>query len=269
MRKPIPHSRSVSSAGPYETIAQELADTPFASISYVEETVSTNADAADLLDDDRFAGHTIVAEYQRRGAGRKGRVWMAPAGTSLLFTTILPRSLDTANLWAVPYWVALGVRTALLDFGVETELQWPNDILHGERKLAGVLCQSCVIGESARAACGIGINVRRPGSDPGIVPPPAFCSDVAVVDRAALLRTILAQYEQRLPMLDDPERVKSEWEEAAGLPGRPYRIALDGEPDSFEAIALALADGGGLRVARENGAIEVVSLADARVVRFP
>ena len=254
-------------SGPYESVARDLAGTAFGSIAYVEETVSTNADAADLLGDERFGGHTIVAEYQRRGAGRKGRQWLSPAGTALLCTTILPRGVATENLWVVPYWVALAVRSALLDFGVKTLLQWPNDVLLGDRKLAGILCQSCVIGPAARAACGVGINVRRPGADPGIDPPPAFCDDVAPVERPALLRALLAQYERRLFMLDDPERVRVEWDEAAGLPGRPYRIELDGEPESFETIAEGLAAGGGLRVRRENGLMETVSLADARVLR--
>jgi BirA family biotin operon repressor/biotin-[acetyl-CoA-carboxylase] ligase len=169
----------------------------------------------------------------------------------------------------VPYWVALAVRAALLDFGVRTMLQWPNDVLLGERKLAGILCQSCVMGLSAKAACGIGINVRRPGADSGIDPPPAYCDDVATLERPALLRALLAQYEQRLFMLDDPERVRVEWDGAAGLPGRPYRIALEGEAESFETIAEGLATGGGLRVRREGGAMEIVSLADARVLRLP
>ncbi len=254
-------------AGPYEGVAQALAGSAFASIAYFEETESTNADAAALLDDERFGGHTIVAEYQRRGAGRKGRVWLAPAGTALLFTTILPRGIDTEKLWVVPYWVALAVRGALLDFGVTTMLQWPNDLLLERRKVAGVLCQSSVSGAAARVACGVGINVRRPGADPGIDPPPAFCDDVRAVDRSELLRAILVAYERALFMLDQPERVILAWDEAAHLPGRPYRVALDGKAESFEAIALGLASGGGLRVLRENGARQLISLADARVLR--
>lgn len=253
--------------GPYQAAAQALAGTPFASIAYVEETVSTNADAADLLDDPRFGGHTIVAEYQRRGAGRRGRVWLAPAGTSLLFTTILPRSIETQKLWAVPYWVALAVRKVLLDFGLRTTLQWPNDILLADRKLAGVLCQSCVVGASARVACGMGINVSRPGVDSGIDPPPAFCSDVIPVGRAALLESILREYDRTLFTLDRPERVTAAWDAAAELPGRPYRIALDGAAQPFEAIAQGVVNGGGLRVLRDDGRSEVISLADARVLR--
>jgi BirA family biotin operon repressor/biotin-[acetyl-CoA-carboxylase] ligase len=257
----------VNSAGPYETVVRDLAATPFASIRYVEETVSTNADAADLLGDERFAGHTIVAEYQRRGAGRKGRLWLAPAGTALLATTILPRAVATEHLWIVPYWVALALRHALLELGVATTLQWPNDVLLGERKLAGILCQSCVVGPSALVACGVGINVRRPGVDSGIAPPPAYCDDVVLLERSALLRALLMQYDRRLFMLDEPERVRVEWDEAADLPGRPYRIALDGEAESFDALAEGLARGGGLSVRRDDGRMETVSLADARVLR--
>ncbi|MBV8066421.1 MAG: biotin--[acetyl-CoA-carboxylase] ligase [Candidatus Eremiobacteraeota bacterium] len=254
-------------AGPYESVARELAGTAFASIAYVEETASTNADAAELLDDDRFGGHTIVAEFQRRGAGRKGRLWLAPAGTSLLFTTILPRCVDTQRLWVVPYWIALAVRDALLHFGVSTTLQWPNDLLLNERKLAGVLCQSSVIGLRARVACGVGINVKRPGADAGIEPPPVYCDDVALVDRAALLKGILLKCERTLFMLDHPPRIAAAWEAAAELPGRRYRIALDEGGAPFEATAQALGDDGGLRILREDGSSEIVSLADARVVR--
>jgi BirA family transcriptional regulator, biotin operon repressor / biotin---[acetyl-CoA-carboxylase] ligase len=254
-------------AGPYESVASELAATPFASIAYVEETASTNADAAALLDDERFAGHTIVAEYQSAGAGRKGRAWLAPAGSALLFTTVLPRAIDTGRLWIVPFWVGLAVRHALLDFGIGTLLQWPNDLLLHDRKVAGLLCQSCVIGSASRVGCGVGINVRRSGADSGIDPPPAFCDDVAIIERAALLRAILARYDRTLFMLDQPERVAAEWDEAAGLPGRTYRIQLDGEPGAFEAIAQGLAGDGALRVLRADGTPEVVSLADARVLR--
>ncbi|MFY9663393.1 MAG: biotin--[acetyl-CoA-carboxylase] ligase [Candidatus Cybelea sp.] len=254
-------------AGPYEAVAEALAGTPFASITYAEETESTNADAAALLGDERYGGQVLVAEYQSRGVGRKGRTWLAPAGSALLFTAILPRAVETEALWIVPYWVALAVRNALLDCGIKTTLQWPNDLLLHDRKVAGVLCQSSVSGQAAHVACGVGINVRRPGADPGIAPPPAFCDDIAVVDRATLLRAILTQYDRSLVTLDWPWRVATAWDEAAGLPGKRYRIRADGELESFDAIAEGLATGGGLRVVREDGRRETISLADARVLR--
>ena len=255
-------------AGPYLDVEKALAETAFTAIHYVEETESTNADAAALLANADRAGLTIVAEYQSRGAGRKGRAWQAAAGTGLLFSTILPQAIAAQRLWVVPFWAALSVRAALRDCGVATILQWPNDVLLGDRKIAGVLCQSSVTGTTGRVACGVGINVHRwREAETAVTPPPAFCDDVAPVDRRALLQAVLFGYQRALPQLEEPKRVAAAWEEAAGLPGRRYRIAPDATENPFDAIAEGLESGGGLRVRRDDGSREVVSLADARVLR--
>jgi BirA family biotin operon repressor/biotin-[acetyl-CoA-carboxylase] ligase len=255
-------------AGPYAEVARNLTGSAFAAIRYVEDTESTNADAAELLSADESGGLTIVAEYQRRGLGRKGRVWHAAAGTSLLFTTILPDPIPSEQLWIVPFWTALCVRAGLADHGVTTIVQWPNDLLLGDRKIAGVLCLSTVMGASARVACGVGINVHRWQDAASIVtPPPAFCEDVAVMDRRALLQAILLQYARALPMVNDPQSVVAAWDAAAELPGRRYRIALDNAAEPFDAVGEGLENGGALRVRRGDGTTQLISLADARVVR--
>lgn len=261
------HDSMTPEAGPYVSVERDLADTAFSSIWYVEETESTNADAAALLGDERYAGLTIVAEYQSRGAGRKGRSWQAAAGSALLFSTILPREISTQLLWVVPFWVALAIRAALRGFGIATTLQWPNDVLLDNRKIAGVLCQSSVTGSRARVVCGAGINVRRWRDASAIVPSPAFCEDVATVDRAELLRCVLREYDLTLPVLDDPKRIVSDWNEAAGLPGRRYRIVRDDDTTPFDAVAQGLAEGGGLEIIRDGGRHETIALADARVLR--
>jgi BirA family biotin operon repressor/biotin-[acetyl-CoA-carboxylase] ligase len=250
--------------GPYEKVARDLTGSRFSSIEYREATESTNDDAAALLGDERYGGHTIVAEYQRRGAGRKGRAWQATAGGSLLFTTILPGAVPVDRLWLVPFWTALAVGSALEGAGVTTTLQWPNDVLLRERKLAGILCRSQVTGSSARVACGVGLNVfRSPGDDAAF----AFCDDVAVVDRVALLAEILRRFHRMLELLGDPARLRADWEAAAQLPGRRYRIALDGNPEPFDATALGLGENGSLRVQRDDGSVNTVEMADARVLR--
>jgi BirA family transcriptional regulator, biotin operon repressor / biotin---[acetyl-CoA-carboxylase] ligase len=240
---------------------------PFARVVHVERTASTNDDAAALLGDDAALGTTIVAEEQTHGAGRKGRSWIATPGSALLFTTILPREIDAAALWSVPFWTALAVSDALDRCGVGVTLQWPNDLLLGSKKLAGILCTSRVFGNRARVGCGVGINVyRTPDADERIDPPPAFCSDVARVDREQLLSTTLACFARRLPLLDDVAATARAWEREAGVPGQRYRIQVDGEAHAFDAVAVALAPGGAL-VVECDGTRRSISLADARVLR--
>jgi len=252
---------------PYEKVAAGLAGTPFTAIRYVRETASTNADAAAILGEPGFAGLTIVAEHQTQGAGRKGRSWLAAPGTSLLFTTILPEALPAADLWIVPFWVALAVRSALRDCGIDATLHWPNDLLLERGKLAGILCASRVSGDTAWVACGVGINVCRTTDADGIFPSPAFCDDVTPVDRAQLLGAILLGYVASLDSLRAPQRIARMWETAAGLPGRRYRILKDNTTIPFNCNALSLATGGGLAVQHDDGARETIALADARALR--
>ncbi len=258
-----------SRAHPYGRLSDDLGESPFSAITYVAQTESTNADAAKLLGDERHLGQSIVAEHQTLGSGRRGRSWTALPGTSLLVTTILPRAIAASALWAVPLWAARAVRAGLASQGVATALHWPNDLLvPGRGKIAGILCVSRVTGETAWAACGVGVNVlRSPGGEVEIEPSPAYCGDVTHVDRARLLLAILRAYDATLDLLADPRTIADLWEADAGLPGTRYTIRKDGATKSFEATALRIADGGGLVVEREGGKIETIDLAHARALR--
>jgi BirA family biotin operon repressor/biotin-[acetyl-CoA-carboxylase] ligase len=148
-------------------------------------------------------------------------------------------------------------------------LQWPNDVLLGARKVAGILCISRVVGEYAWVGCGIGINVHRPENAEHIaeiVPPPAFLSDVAHgIERNAVLDALLRSADAQYDLLYASERIVHEWETAAALPGARYRILLEGETQAFEATALRLGKNGALLV-DQDGVQREVTLAD-RVLR--
>jgi BirA family biotin operon repressor/biotin-[acetyl-CoA-carboxylase] ligase len=247
-----------------------LAGTRFADVRAVRETASTNDDAAALLGDSSAGGATLVAEFQTAGRGRKpGRAWIAPAGSALLFTTILPVAIATDALWVVPFWVALAVADGVeAGCGVRLDLRWPNDLDVGPRKAAGILCTSRVTGPEAHVACGVGLNVRRPAppAAAAIEPPPAYLSDAAPhAEREAVLAGILGAMDGLLDVLDRPGDVARAWEERAGLRGRPYRLRLDADGSIVEGTAVRLDREGGLVVAHD-GRETVVHLADARVV---
>jgi BirA family biotin operon repressor/biotin-[acetyl-CoA-carboxylase] ligase len=240
-------------------------------IRHQPETGSTNDDAARLLGEPGGEGVVLTADYQRAGRGRRARGWIAPAGSSLLFTAILPRTLATADLWAVPFWTALGVAEGIeRACGVRVDLQWPNDLLLGGRKCCGILCISRVAGERAWAGCGVGLNVLRPAADDRtleeISPPPAFLSDHRPAERGAVLDAILAAFTRRLRELDTPGAIAREWEARAGLAGTPYRLLVDGSSEPFEAVAQSIAPDGGLIVIHD-GRERTIALADARVLR--
>lgn len=251
-------------------VRSALAGTRFADVRPLARTASTNDDAAALLGDPAAAGATLVADYQSAGRGRKaGRSWIAPPGSALLFSTILPVFVAAEALWAVPFWTALAVADGVeAGAGVRLDLRWPNDLDLNGRKACGILCTSRVAGGQAQVACGVGLNVRRPPAAElaAIEPPPAYLSDAAPrAAREDVLAGILGAMDALVNVLDRPAEVARAWEERAGLRGRPYRLRLDADGSLVEGRALRLDPEGGL-VLEADGRERVVHLADARVV---
>jgi BirA family transcriptional regulator, biotin operon repressor / biotin---[acetyl-CoA-carboxylase] ligase len=127
------------------------------------DVVGSTMDAAD----DRArrgapAGVVVVAGEQTKGRGQRGKRWLAPAGTSLLMTMVCRPECDPRELHDFPKHVGTYVSSAIHQVtGVQCEIKLPNDLLVNGRKLAGILCQSSIEGETLRyVLIGIGINVN-------------------------------------------------------------------------------------------------------------
>ena len=255
-------------ADPFTKTRNALFGTAFQHIQFFPMTESTNDDAVKFLGHTQAAGLTIATNFQTKGVGRKGRAWVAPMASSLLFSTILPMTFEPADLWTVPFWAGMCVHAALKYHRIETQLQWPNDILLEGRKLGGILCVSRGQGARAWVACGVGINVTRT-KDPAyekIDPPPAFTEDISAVERPDLLSAILQTYDSMLTMLDKPNIVARRWEDAAQLKGTPYRLLVDGETEPIEGVAKRIGHHGEL-VIDIDGKSRSIAMADARVLR--
>jgi BirA family biotin operon repressor/biotin-[acetyl-CoA-carboxylase] ligase len=99
-------------------------------------------------------GLVAVADHQTAGRGRLGRTWEAPPAGANLLCTVLLRPAEVSHL--VVACVALAGRDAAFSVaGVSAGLKWPNDLLVGDAKLAGVLAER----EGSAVAVGIGMNV--------------------------------------------------------------------------------------------------------------
>jgi BirA family biotin operon repressor/biotin-[acetyl-CoA-carboxylase] ligase len=136
-------------------------------LTYGVETGSTNDDALAAARQGAPSGSVFLAERQTSGRGRRGRRWLAESGQSLLFSLLLRpaehNAAGPAQTGALTLAVGLGVRAALAPFSEQPlSVKWPNDILSGSRKLAGILCESQLQGGRLEAlVIGIGINVGR------------------------------------------------------------------------------------------------------------
>lgn len=151
-----------------------------------------------LLAADAPEGALVTAEEQTEGRGRLGRRWLAPRGTSLLCSLQLRPEVRGERLPELTGVAARAVaETVAAVAAVEPELKFPNDVLVGGRKLAGVLAEA----REGRVVLGIGINVNVAGVDlPREVDTPATSVLVETgreADRAELLVELLERLERR------------------------------------------------------------------------
>ena len=250
-------------------LREQVTDTRFAGVRHTAQTGSTNIDAQALLGVAAALGTTIVTDYQTAGVGRKGRRWIAPPGAALLFTTILPAPIAATALWAVPFWIALGVAG-----GVEhscndaLELVWPNDLHANGGKTGGILSVARIAGDEAWVGCGVGLNVTRPHDDAELAaldPQPVFLDDLGRVPRReAILATILREFDRAFNDLRDPHRIVAGWERRAGLAGTVYRYRNDADGIEREGVAERIGSHGAL-IVRDAQGEHTVDMADVRV----
>jgi len=108
----------------------------------------------------------MLAEFQTAGRGRRGRAWRAPLGSGICLSLSLNLSRPNSDVAALGLAAGVAVLRALKRRGVTgLALKWPNDVLAGEAKLAGILCE--LRAEStgpSYVVVGVGINVRLPAA---------------------------------------------------------------------------------------------------------
>ena len=153
----------------------------------------------------------IIAGEQFAGRGRNARQWSSPAGKGIYATTLLMRPAE--ELPMVPLEIANIVASYLREtFGIEARIKWPNDILVGGRKIAGILIEARLHDHRAYLLVGTGINVEpvraddRPNS---IAIAEATTRDFGGIDTAT--KAFIEHVDARLSQPFDRQRVLDEW----------------------------------------------------------
>jgi BirA family biotin operon repressor/biotin-[acetyl-CoA-carboxylase] ligase len=216
-------------------------------IDVVASTGSTNADllARATREPEAREGQVLVAEEQTAGRGRLGRTWTSMPGAALTFSVLLrPVTVPSGRRGWLPLMAGVAVASAVRSVteggggagggrAVGAALKWPNDVLVGERKLAGILAEQSPDGSAV--VIGIGLNVATPAhalpASPAGLPATSLLVEGASVSREALLLEILRQLERwYVAFRADPDPARTGLLDAyrplCGTLGRMVRVEL-------------------------------------------
>jgi BirA family biotin operon repressor/biotin-[acetyl-CoA-carboxylase] ligase len=206
----------------------------------IEVVASTGSTNADLLgragrETGLGEGYVLVAEEQTAGRGRLGRSWSSVPGASLTYSVLLrPAPVPPERRGWLPLLAGVAVVSAVRAVaGVEAALKWPNDVLVGERKLAGILAEQSPDGTAV--VIGTGLNVATPADALPVsatgLPATSLLAEDAAVGREMLLLAILGQLEEwYLAFLADPDPVRAgvldAYRALSATLGQPVRVDL-------------------------------------------
>jgi len=192
-------------------------------------------------------GDVVVAAEQTAGRGRPGRSWHSPRG-ALLMSAVLP--FHPARVGWTALAAGLAAAEAARDLGAPAGVKWPNDVVIGARKLAGVLAEASVPG---LVVVGIGMNVSNPApDDPELAARSARLVEYtpeAGVDTVldALLERLAARWE--LLAAAEPGPLRRAWEALDTTAGR----RLLWSESRAAGIAEGVDDAGALRLRAGDG----------------
>lgn len=251
----------------WDDLRERVAATRFGDVRRLDEIDSTNRL---LLDEARRGapeGVVAVADHQTAGRGRLGRSWKAPPGASLLVSVLLRPDLEAARAHLATMAAGLAMVEAVwLTAGFTPSLKWPNDLVVGDRKLAGMLSEAELHhGRLDALVVGIGVNVNWDVFPGELAETAVACNQVAdrPVDRAALLAVFLERLEDRYATLLRPggdEMVLGEYRQRCSTIGRLVRVEL-AAGETLEGRACGVDDTGGLDVETSDG-VTTVAVGD-------
>ena len=241
-------------------------------VVFIAETGSTNADAFRLAEEGAEEGTVLLAERQLTGKGRLGRRWESPCGVNLYCSVVLRPELPPYEAPQLTFLSAVAVARAILAVtGLQPSIKWPNDLLMGGRKVAGLLNE--MNAETDRVGfviLGIGVNLNmRSEQFPADLRTPAtslLLETGSVVSRQAFTVRLLQELESeyRRFRVDGFGPVREEWARYCNAFGRS--VAVESGSSNLQGSFAGIDHDGALLVQTANGRVERILSGDVTVL---
>jgi BirA family biotin operon repressor/biotin-[acetyl-CoA-carboxylase] ligase len=227
-------------------------------IRWYDSVPSTMDVASALASEGAAHGVVVAAREQTAGRGRRGSTWESPPGAGLYFSFIA-RPAGSAEVSLQTIAAGVGVRDGIVAAtGLAPHLKWPNDLLVGRRKLAGILAEGHGLGSATQAiVIGVGVNVVRAAYPPEVSARATSLEDELgrAIDRESLLTAIVAALSARLAALaTKPGDILQAWRA-----GSPSATGTRVEWDGRHGITAGIDESGALLVNTSTGTERIIA----------
>lgn len=192
---------------------------------------STNEVAKELAKSGKLKNGSLVwADYQEKGKGQQGNVWLSETGKNLLFTLLLkPEDMKPTEQFQLNMAVSVGLQAAVKQWlpSEKIEIKWPNDLYVNDQKAAGILIETNITSSRIETVfCGIGLNVNQLH----FALPTATSLAIekqSVLNRDEVLESVLIHLEKALELLAyQPQQLLAVYEKNMRWKGEEHQFQV-------------------------------------------
>ncbi len=220
----------------------------------------------------------VTADLQTDGRGRSDRAWQAPRGETVLFSMVLKPRISPDQATLVTPVLSLAIAQALAKTGIDPSIRWPNDIMVKGNKIAGVLAQASLDGDSLRfiiASAGINVNQSREWLSSIDRPATSLLAETGKIHEPAMIMdAVISEFLELYAMFLETgfDSIWAKWSERSSMTGRS--ISLDLGARIVKGLVRGFSRDGSIIIEDDQGELschrsgEVIRLEEANERRF-
>ncbi len=203
--------------------------------------------------------YVFAADRQISGRGRRGKSWLSDDQKSLSVSFLFPAEAEIEKIPQITAAAALAVRDSLLNFNLDTVIKWPNDILAGGKKLAGILSELTFTKEKqAYVVIGCGINLNNLDFADQIkdIATSYYLETGKKIDKNFFLAELIKNihYYKTIYLNKGREEVIAEWKKELNLEGKKLEVVHEGE--NKKIFVKDILDNGEILAEFEDGTVK-------------
>lgn len=242
------------------------------STQYFESIGSTNDEALRQVRLGADEGLCIVAAEQTKGRGRHGRTWVSEKGAGLYFSVVLRPKIVPEYLAMITLMAGVAVHDTLENlYCFDCDIKWANDVLVANKKISGILSETCESPTGAAVVVGIGINLFSSNFPPELAKTATSiqAESGTVPEKEVLLVSLTKFLEYGYEQLcgnEGIEKTRRDWiERSSYANGRDVRITLSEQ--TFTGTTRGIDETGALKVELATGETRIIHAGDVERVR--
>ncbi len=233
---------------------------------------STNTEALNQARRGASEGLCVIAKQQTAGRGRHGRNWVSEKDSGLYFSIVLRPKIAPRFLPLITLMTAVAVHDTLEElYKIECDIKWVNDIHVRDKKICGILAETCDTPKGLAIIVGIGINLKSSNFPPEIAETATSIENETSKNPNAeeLLQTLthyFAEIYEVLNVENGAEKIRQNWSERSSYAfGKTVKVNLENE--TIFGTTRGIEENGALRVETDKGEIKIIHAGDVEQLR--